>query len=291
MAREYRGGVIYEERPAPPEVADAVTRLWFLEAEPTRRFEKILPMPFVHVIVNLSDLYRLFDSRGVSTVVADAFVSGLQSEYLVIESPHPIRHVGMELAPAGLHTMAPDAAGMSAGKVQDARAVLTEIDALVDPVRASTAPSGALDALAEFAKGARVGEPDTLVQAALDAIDDDPDVRIGALAERLGVAHRTFVTRFRAVTGTTPKQHAQVVRFHRFVDTAEGVVGAPDWARLAAASGYYDQPHVIRAFRRFSGWTPAEYHRVVAEHGPDAAHFVPLEQVPVQAAPTPASPR
>jgi AraC-like DNA-binding protein len=28
------------------------------------------------------------------------------------------------------------------------------------------------------------------------------------------------------------------------------------WARIAAESGYADQPHLIREFRRFTGTTP-----------------------------------
>ena len=274
--------MIYEERPAPPELAGIVSRLWFLEAPPTRRFEKILPLPFVHVIVNLSDPYRLFDRRGAAATVSDAFVSGLQSEYLVIESPPLIRHVGMELTPAGLQTMAPDAAAATAGTVQDARAVLSGMDDLVRDLRAggATDAQAALDLVHKYAVDGRIRDPDPLVEATLDLIGADPDARIGPVADRLGVSHRTLIARFRAATGTSPKQHAQVLRFHRFVDTVHATGAAPDWARLAAASGYYDQPHVIRAFRRFSGWTPAEYYRLVEEHGPDAAHFVPLEHVP-----------
>lgn len=116
--------MIYLERPAPAHLADTVTRFWFLETPPLRRYEKILPLPYTHMIVNLSHPYRLFDRSGAATTVADAFVSGLQSEYLVIESPPLIRHVGLELTPAGLHTMAPNAAAGSAGRVAPARELL-----------------------------------------------------------------------------------------------------------------------------------------------------------------------
>ena len=87
-------GVTYLERPAPAGLEGIVSRLWLLETVPERRFEKILPLPSVHVILNLSEPYRLFDSAGQSTLVSDAFVSGIQSEYLVIESPAVIHHVG-----------------------------------------------------------------------------------------------------------------------------------------------------------------------------------------------------
>ncbi len=279
-AGRYRCGVRYDERPAPPGLDGVVSRLWYLEAPRVRRFEKILPLPFVHVIVNLSEPYAIYDREGRPTPVADAFVSGVQSEYLVIESPPLIRHVGVELGPAGLHAWARDAATTSAGRVQDARAVLPGIDRLVSRVRASATPDAALDAAADYARAAGAGTADDVVAGTVGAIHADPDVAMGALAAELGVSHRTLIARFRTATGMTPKRYAQVWRFHRFVDTVSAAGAAPDWAGLAAASGYYDQPHVIRAFRRFSGWTPVEYHRLVAEHGPDAAHFVPLDQVP-----------
>lgn len=282
---EYGGVVIYEERPAPPGLEGIVARLWHLETTPVRRFEKILPLPFVHVIVNLSDPYRLFDRRGASVTVSDAFVSGLQAEYLLIESPPLIRHVGMELTPMGLHALAPDAVATSTGRVQDARLVLPGIAGLVRHLAAEPAGPGLLDLLEQYAADARTGRPDPLVAAALDAIGADPNARIGELADRLGVSDRALTSRFHAATGTTPKQHAQVLRFHRLIDAVGRPGGSPGWAQLAAASGYYDQPHVIRAFRRFSGWTPSEYLRLIDEHGPEAAHFVPLEHVPLSAQP------
>jgi AraC-like DNA-binding protein len=274
--------VIHEERDIPRELASTVTRVWFLETPPARRYEKILPMPLAHVIINLSEPYRMFDGEGAAIDVADVFASGLQSTYLVIESPPLIRHIGIELAPSGLHVLAPRAAGTTAGRVQDARAVLPGLDGLVSRVRASRAPADALDLVVEHLLAIRVDDRDPLVDAALEAIQSDPDTRIGPLATDLGVSHRALLARFRVVTGTTLKSYAQVLRFHRFIDAVHEAGGPPDWAALAAAAGYYDQPDVIRAFRRFSGWTPTEYYRLAAEHGPDAAHFVPLDQVPAR---------
>jgi AraC-like DNA-binding protein len=47
--------------------------------------------------------------------------------------------------------------------------------------------------------------------------------------------------------------------------------GAPDWSRIAAECGYYDQPHLVHEFRRLSGLTPNEY---LASRLPNLNHTV-----------------
>ncbi|SFS15342.1 AraC-type DNA-binding protein [Microbacterium sp. cf046] len=253
-----------------------------LEAARLRTYEKILPQPSVHLIVNLSEPYRLFDRHGQATVVSDAFVSGVQSEYLVIESPSTIHHVGAEILPARLPMITDADPAQLAGRVQDARAVWTGIDELVAAIRRSASPDDALGVLTAFLESRRTPRPaDSVVDVAVAAIQADPAQAIGDLAVRTGVSHRTLITRFRAATGLAPKAYAQIWRFHTFVTAAMNGSRAPDWAALAAASGFSDQPHVIRAFRRFTGWTPAEYYRRVVEFGPDSASFVPLEDLPI----------
>lgn len=276
----------YVERPAPAGLEESVARIWFLEAPRLRRFEKILPLPYAHLIVNLSEPYAIYDRAGTATPVEDAFLSGIQSEYLVIESPPLIRHVGIELRPAGVHAVSGVAATELAGRVSDARAVVPGVGAFVSALqrelRNGVAADGALDLATDFLTDlCATTSPDGVVVAALNAIHRDPSAPIGEIARHAGTSERTLSTRFRTATGVTPKAYAQLWRFHRFVNELAETPGRPDWAGLAAESGYYDQPHVIRAFRRFSGWTPTVYRERVAEFGPDAAHFVPLDDVPI----------
>jgi AraC-like DNA-binding protein len=288
--------VIFDERDPPAEWRPFVTRLWYLEAPRTRTYEKILPLPFVHAIVNLSDPYRLFDPRGSAARVDDAFVSGIQSEFLVIESPESIRHVGVEFTPQGLRAFSEAPPTTVTGRVRSAEEVLPGIAALARRLRTAVSaasdsgkPAGPTDT-ADAAVGTltsflrrrrRVGvEPDPIVSAALEGLANDPHARIGALALRAGVSHKTVISHFASACGITPKRFAEVLRFHRFVTDLPIGDAMPSWAELAASSPYYDQPHVIRAFRRFSGYSPADYLRRVREFGPDAANFVPLDEVP-----------
>jgi AraC-like DNA-binding protein len=271
--------MIYEERPAPQGLESAIDRVWYLEAPRQRPYEKILPQPAMHLIVNLSEPYLLFDRSGTATEVQEAFVSGMQSEYLVIASPPVIRHVVVELRPGGLGAISLLSGDDVAGRVRPAEEVVTDAAVLVADVRSAGTPAGALDAVSRAL--ARLGtgwRPDPVVEATLKGLEDDDP--IGDLVAGLPVSHRSVIARFRRATGLTPRDYAQLWRFHRFVTGLAANEEPGDWASLAALGGYYDQAHVIRAFRRFSGWTPTEYRRRVAEFGPAAATFVPLDEVP-----------
>ena len=271
--------MIFQERSGP--LTGIVTRTWFLATSPAARFEKILPTPAAHVIVNLSAPYRVHGRDGTVSTVPQAFVSGLQTEYLVIEPPDPIRHVGFELTPTGLAALSPDAPRRAAGKVSDASGLVGGLEVVA--AAAMTDADAALAALGASLDARERHPVDTSIVEAVAMLEADTERPIADLAGALGLSARALADRFASVVGSTPKRFAQLLRFHRLLDAVHAAGGRPAWADLAVSAGYYDQPHVIREFRRFSGWTPAEYVRLVTEHGPDAARFVPLDEVPAQA--------
>jgi len=273
--------MIYEERGAPPGLERAIACVRYLEVPRERPFEKILPQPAMHLIVNLAEPYTLHDRSGAVTPVEDAFVSGLQSQYLVIASPVVIRHVAVEIRPGGLGALSTLPGTELAGRVRPARDVVPGVEALVAALRTAATPGEMLEVTCAHLTRIGAGwRPDPVVEAALAALEDEVALSIGDLVARLPVSHRTLIARFRRATGVTPRDYAQILRFHRFATGLATQKGPADWASRAALGGYYDQAHVIRAFRRFSGWTPTEYRRRVAEFGPAAATFVPLEESP-----------
>ncbi len=82
-------------------------------------------------------------------------------------------------------------------------------------------------------------------------------VRMSALAERIGVTPNTLRRRFRAL-GISAKRFAEIVRFRHAHAHLHSVPGAT-FAETALEFGYADQPHFARDYRRFSGAPPTKW--------------------------------
>ena len=80
---------------------------------------------------------------------------------------------------------------------------------------------------------------------------------IGSLATELGWSHRRLIARYRDAVGLPPKTVARIARFERLTARLSGSGGA-DWATLAAECGFFDQAHLYREVRDFTGQTPTE---------------------------------
>jgi AraC-like DNA-binding protein len=94
-------------------------------------------------------------------------------------------------------------------------------------------------------------------QVALDAAVRLTSANVSAVAVDLGMSERHLRRVFREVVGVSPKAFAKLTRFHHALRAA-GADRRASWASIAAASGYYDQAHLIAEFRAIAGVTPRE---------------------------------
>ena len=79
------------------------------------------------------------------------------------------------------------------------------------------------------------------------------------LSSRCGLKPRSLERRFRAAVGFSPKRFARIVRFQRVFRELQAAGSAGGWVDVAIRCGYFDQAHLIRDFREFSGEAPIAY--------------------------------
>ncbi|YCK81941.1 helix-turn-helix domain-containing protein [Arthrobacter sp. D3-18] len=285
--------MFYQECPPPSVLQPFVSQFWLVRAEPQARYEKILPGPEAHLILNLSDPYRLIsppdgsgDLNGSGeetrrgTEVSTGFYAGLQRSYLISENPDQLFNVGARLTPYGLAAFTSLPPSGFQNRVVDAESVLPGFSNLRETL-ANAEPGQAFAALGAFLKHhLRPGyQADSRTEKATQILAQQ-DVEISVLARDLGISTSTLERIMMRDCGTTAKAYSDVCRFNRIVKQAAALPkGSVPGRELLHLADYYDQPHLIRTFRRFSGFTPSEYLQVVQNYGAEYATFVPLEDV------------
>ena len=132
-----------------------------------------------------------------------------------------------------------------------------------------------------------------LCERAVEQLIDDPARPISAIAVSLGVSQEHLDREFTSVAGLSPRRLASLMRVRRLLEQIE-VRDSVDWADEAIRRGWYDQAHLIRDFKRYTGVTPTSYvraqltassdeelakDRTAAIAGCDPGHTIVLESV------------
>lgn len=96
---------------------------------------------------------------------------------------------------------------------------------------------------------------DARARLVLEAVERLARATLKDTAVELGVSERHLRRVFHETLGVSPKAFAKLKRFERAVSAAS-THRQPSWAGIAAATGYYDQAHLIAEFRAIAGVTP-----------------------------------
>jgi AraC-like DNA-binding protein len=97
--------------------------------------------------------------------------------------------------------------------------------------------------------------PNTVQRAIEVVTSSHGDVDLEWVARQAGMGERQFRRRCLEESGLAPKQLCRVLRFRHACELSGR--GLP-WGLIAAAAGYFDQAHLIRDFREFTGATPVQ---------------------------------
>lgn len=101
------------------------------------------------------------------------------------------------------------------------------------------------------------------LSAVLSEINLHPQVSTLQLSEVACLSSKQFGRVFAEYIGTTPKDFLRIVRMQRALYILQQNP-ASSFAQVAYQCGFSDQSHMIKEFKLFSGYTPAEYLSVCA---------------------------
>lgn len=103
------------------------------------------------------------------------------------------------------------------------------------------------------------------VAATVQEINQQSQTSISQLSQIACLSNKQFNRVFTEYVGTNPKEFIRIVRMQRALYLLQL---HPDrcFAQIACECGFYDQSHLIKEFKTFSGYTPTEYLSVCAPY-------------------------
>jgi AraC-like DNA-binding protein len=254
-------------------------------------FERHLPSTEVALLLNFGAPHRRCESDGNWVEHDRAWIVGLRDRPERSEASGERHFMIVRFTPVGAHLLL----GLPMRELASGAISLDDID----PVFARLAMSGvgaakgwearfdAMEALISDRLERRT-VPGAMAQAWERIASADGRIAVSRLSSDLAYSHHRLTREFQACIGLPPKTVARLFRFNRAVrllnrrmrNRPDKVAGKPyietsasnplpsvrvAWADLAAACGYFDQPHFIRDFQGFAGLTPTAFLRNLSD--------------------------
>lgn len=254
------------ERPGPRFAPYVEAVIDFAGATPAHARERLLPGEAMQLIVDLSDrpkrLYQGAEGAG-GTDYRQAWIAGMQKGPLIIEAQQQAALLILRFAPGGAYPVLGLSAEALKARVEPLGDVLGRAAAsLRDRVLEAPDHRGRMRAVEAWLGERLAGAPPPhrAVTHLVSRLRQAPGLRLSALAEETGLSSRQITALFQQWVGIGPKRFARIERFGHVLRAA-AAAEEPDWADLAAALGYADQPHLAHEFKALSGLTPSAYAR------------------------------
>lgn len=263
----------------PPAPFDAfIENIWYWRGlDPGHAKDTIMASGRMGLMINLAgDELSWYGGDGYATCnkLAGAALCGTHAKTFAIAAHQP-HMLGVQFKPGGAFAFL----GGSAREFQDVHVSLSDIwgadaERLHQRVVQAPTPRDKIAILFRVMAerfGERAHHP--AVALTLRLFGRAPHrLSVKAAAREAEVSQKKLIRLFAEEVGMTPKTYLRVARFQRVLSGLHTASRA-DWMEVVERGGYYDQPHFIREFKEFSGFTPSEYFRL---RGPHLQH-VPLE--------------
>ncbi len=246
-----------------PNLVGFIKRFWFLQyahGGKTPEPETVLPDGCPEIVFNLSDRFERVHAYG-REVQSAALFAGQIRHCISIRATGRVSLFGVRFQPAGawplgrfsMHELTDEICDIAEPLGPDGSELKLRIsEAASFKERIAVFEGFFLNRLATAKSDAIAHHASSLIQTR------DGHISIRDLADRMGIGERRLERRFRESVGISPKLLARIVRFQgvvRKIRQAE----TPQLLDAVHEFGYFDQSHMVRDFKEFSGETPLAY--------------------------------
>lgn len=281
--------MVYISHIPSPLLTTYIDDLYYIDGTAPYSRLKALPMPSLHLMVNFSDTFRVYEpdqSQPVATCT-ESWVMGLLSTYHIVDWPPNVQFFGIHFKPGGVYPFLSLPLSELHNQVVPLDALWGQFAAEIRE-RLYAAPSiQAGFVLLERLLFAQLCEAppglDIVQYAITRMIRQHGALSIAALSDHIGISQKHLEAHFKRMVGVPPKELARFYRFAHVLDSIDPTKPT-DWTQIVRHCGYHDQSHLYKDFLTFTGHNPTDYlsirHRAHDEN-PEQAQSLGLGQLPV----------
>lgn len=248
-----------------PTLATVVRCYWVMECTHTGRAEgaeSVSPDGCIEWIIHFRDRFSAMQPDGTLQLQPRSVVAGQITRCLQLQPAGTIGMVGVRFQPAGAARFVRHPIREWTDRILSMKDLLGA-DSVELETRILDAPgdSDRIQLLERFLLRQFDAMEDSTqsIRRAVAMIDEyQGQLPVDSLARCAGLGLRQFERRFTDTVGIGPKLLCRVMRFRRLLKRLQQGRSS-SWTERAAACGYYDQSHLIRDFRAFTGRSPQAY--------------------------------
>lgn len=251
----------YQEYKPPSELAAWVKLFWVFENRSSDPLpETIVADGFPELIIHFRSPFAEMDGDGEFLKQPAAVACGQLTRPLVLHSSLDAGMIGIRFQPSGMAAFVSESMQTLTDARVPAENLFADVDRLTEEVVKSANDAERIAACNRYLFRSLDSDRENLwVRHALERIvGAHGSVSVESLATLAGRSRRSLELGFRKEVGTSPRMYCRITRFRHVLD-AVSIASSANWVHVALDSGFFDQSHLIRDFRRFAGDSPTSF--------------------------------
>ena len=252
----------YQEYQPPIELAPWIKLFWVFESRSNGPApETVLADGFPELIIHFRSPFAEVDRDGQLLKQPVAVACGQLTRPLVLHSSLDVGMIGIRFQPGGMTPFLATPMQLLTDARVPAEHLFDAIDPFIEEIIESSNDAQRIAACHRFLIRSIDPDRESLrVRHALQRIMQTcGNISVESLAAHVGLSRRSLELAFQREVGTSPKMYCRITRFRHVVDAVSTDRPSVNWVRVALDSGFFDQSHMIRDFRRFTGDSPTAF--------------------------------
>ena len=252
----------YQEYQPPSELAPWIKLFWVFESRSNDRVpETIVADGFPELIIHFRSPFAEINRDGQFLEQPVAVACGQLTRPLVLYSSLDAGMIGIRFQPGGMAPFISDSMQTLTDARIPAEHLFVGIHQLIEEIMESSSDAQRVSACNRFLmKSIDYDRENLNIRRTLRTISDRLGlIDVESLTRLSGRSRRSLELAFQKEVGTSPKMYCRITRFRHLFDAMSNSDRSESWVQIALQAGFFDQSHLIRDFRRFTGDTPTSF--------------------------------